>query len=904
MLVADIATSSPSSGRPEFRQRSCRAALSRLHRSLSLRGPCNTQVSAFSTAAQPPAGLFSVGLQHCSISPPSGLLRNTARWNQNPRSAQPFAPHFLGARGVRIRQRVIKLRLLRASQASPRVQRHKSVPADQDAQTANGLVQPSGHPSKVQLDSRRRQRRVRHGGKPLTPGEQHQQVLQHQKLLQQQLQQQQPPFKNKPLTREEGQQHQEREALSKRGTVQAQPLIATDQQLAAGGGRSQKRMGKKRQSEAISGAAGGQAQSVPARLPGQSNKHKKSRPMTPELQVRQWVQATARDGDLGLALRAFDRLVKEGISLPPDLFGTLMYTFAGGDEWEGTARTHHARQLPSSLLFPPDMQATAPEETSAAAQEDEAAHSQSDAAPVLTNGSAAGLRDRAFHSEAAGAAPSMLSATHQQSALLAASHPTAAPHQAALPSQPLGEPALVSAEAAEGQTASAGPLNGHPGAKQEASPLQPGQPAHVHAEQCNPAAAEVALALHPLRPAERLAKGREVVALMQERNIPISEKCFTALARMAAAAGDADEALAVAQRAQSGPNATKRLRLFHPPLVAYTAAGNVEAAFKVMDLCDEARLDMGEADYALLLEAAAAGASWPQVQRVLTRMGQELTVLQAPTLRAAEAYFRSPSAANASRQDPVAQASPWQLERCTADPTGVVSLTSADQLQAVDLGPSEWTAFLEGLTSIAADRERNAQDFQRFTQWLSKRAKAPTMVIDGANVAFHAQNWRPGHFAFDQIRKVVAFLDKSGFHDDLLVVLHIGRIKRQKETNPDDAAWIDAMCQQHRLFVTPYGSNDDWYWMYAAVAAGLQGRLISNDEMRDHVFQLLAPRYFYKWKQRHQVYYAISPEGEVNLHQPVPFTTCVQQLPNGAWFLPLADSTAWMSARPASISNA
>lgn len=64
--------------------------------------------------------------------------------------------------------------------------------------------------------------------------------------------------------------------------------------------------------------------------------------------------------------------------------------------------------------------------------------------------------------------------------------------------------------------------------------------------------------------------------------MPLSEKCYTALARMAAAAGDADEALAVAQRAQSAPNATKRLRLFHPPLVAYIAAGNVEAAFKVI----------------------------------------------------------------------------------------------------------------------------------------------------------------------------------------------------------------------------------------------------------------------------------------------------------------------------------
>ncbi len=59
-----------------------------------------------------------------------------------------------------------------------------------------------------------------------------------------------------------------------------------------------------------------------------------------------------------------------------------------------------------------------------------------------------------------------------------------------------------------------------------------------------------------------------------------------------------------------------------------------------MDLCDEAGLEMGEAEYALLLEVAALGASWEQVQRVLTRMGQELTVLQLSTLHAAEAYFR------------------------------------------------------------------------------------------------------------------------------------------------------------------------------------------------------------------------------------------------------------------------
>ncbi len=31
------------------------------------------------------------------------------------------------------------------------------------------------------------------------------------------------------------------------------------------------------------------------------------------------------------------------------------------------------------------------------------------------------------------------------------------------------------------------------------------------------------------------------------------------------------------------------------------------------------------------------------------------------------------------------------------------------------------------------------------------------------------------------------------------------------------------------------------------------------DEMRDHLFQLLRPKYFKRWKQRHQVYYKCVP---------------------------------------------
>jgi hypothetical protein len=41
------------------------------------------------------------------------------------------------------------------------------------------------------------------------------------------------------------------------------------------------------------------------------------------------------------------------------------------------------------------------------------------------------------------------------------------------------------------------------------------------------------------------------------------------------------------------------------------------------------------------------------------------------------------------------------------------------------------------------------------------------------------------------------------------------------------------------------------YWLYAAIK--LNCLLVTNDEMRDHIFELLGSSFFPKWKQRHRV---------------------------------------------------
>ena len=70
-------------------------------------------------------------------------------------------------------------------------------------------------------------------------------------------------------------------------------------------------------------------------------------------------------------------------------------------------------------------------------------------------------------------------------------------------------------------------------------------------------------------------------------------------------------------------------------------------------------------------------------------------------------------------------------------------------------------------------------------------------------------------------------------------------------------AIVERWRQRDLVYAVPPGSNDDWYWLYAAVHCQLRhGKasvaLVSNDLMRDHHFAMLAPKCFLKWRERHQ----------------------------------------------------
>ena len=238
----------------------------------------------------------------------------------------------------------------------------------------------------------------------------------------------------------------------------------------------------------------------------------------------------------------------------------------------------------------------------------------------------------------------------------------------------------------------------------------------------------------------------------------------------------------------------------------------------------------------------------------------------------------------------------------------------------------------------------------RFIEWSTRHGPFDT-IIDGANVGMFNQNFEDAKFNFNQVERLLAHLRAERGEDSkpVLLVLHQRRVRggpagaphavkliKQWRDNSAQAALLafgkvvrgaDALersplhCTADELFTTPAGSNDDWYWLYAAVVAGTNGFLVTNDELRDHVFQMLpAPRLFYKWKERHQVWIPAAASvalirslmrlgtmrqvrfqfnsGGVVLHRPSAFTTCIQEAADGRWWMfPSSETEEWLCAQ-------
>ena len=220
------------------------------------------------------------------------------------------------------------------------------------------------------------------------------------------------------------------------------------------------------------------------------------------------------------------------------------------------------------------------------------------------------------------------------------------------------------------------------------------------------------------------------------------------------------------------------------------------------------------------------------------------------------------------------------------------------------------------LMKIASTSSLNqCKNLQAFSDWLNEQEEF-VYIVDGANVAYNKQNFENGKFSYRQIELVVNQIEKDYPGERILVIIpypYAQRIVpnsvqyngRRKLTYlaDDEIAVLERLQKNNMLYITPQGSDDDWYWMYCTVNEGRKSSsyVVTNDLMRDHRLAFLEPRPFLRWRSNQVLHFEFSkgatnesPNPDVFLIEPERFPREIQRTENGRWHIPATDTRAWL----------
>ncbi|KAL5213760.1 hypothetical protein ABZP36_002912 [Zizania latifolia] len=391
-------------------------------------------------------------------------------------------------------------------------------------------------------------------------------------------------------------------------------------------------------------------------------------------------------------------------------------------------------------------------------------------------------------------------------------------------------------------------------------------------------------------------RGFDIFARMEADGVEPNEATLTSVARLAAARSDPTMAFSIVRR-MAAAGTPPRLRTYGPALFAYCDAGDADGASEVEAHMDASGVVPEEPELAALLRVNAARGRVDQVYRLLHRARVLLRQVNDATAQLLESWFASDAASEAGLDDwdasKVKEAmlkggggwhgqgwlgkGQWSVGRSEMDKDGTCQ-RCGERLVCIDIDPSETENFAKSLTQLAIKREVK-DNFLQFQQWLCQHGPFDA-VIDAANVGLYNRN----DFSFSDVNSVVNGIQRITKSKKLpLIVLHKKRVNGGPAKLPHNQKLLERWQRAGALYATPPGSNDDWYWLYAAVSC--RSLLVTNDEMRDHLFQLLGTSFFPRWKEKHQVRLTLSGSGR-NFHLPPPYSIVIQESEEGSWHVP------------------
>ncbi|KAL9226988.1 hypothetical protein vseg_002739 [Gypsophila vaccaria] len=393
-----------------------------------------------------------------------------------------------------------------------------------------------------------------------------------------------------------------------------------------------------------------------------------------------------------------------------------------------------------------------------------------------------------------------------------------------------------------------------------------------------------------------LEMGFEIFRKMGLDRIEPNEATFTSLARLAAAKNDPGMAFDVVKRMKACGVAPK-LRSYGPVLFGFCEKGEAERAYEVDAHMVECGVVAEEAELAALLKVSVDARKGDKVYEMLHRLRVSVRQVSEETAGIVEGWFLSEAGRGVGVEnwdvgkvkEGVVRSGggchgqgwlgsgEWRVVKAVMDETGVCSCCG-EKLVCIDIDPKETEEFATSLSSLACEKEKLA-NFSQFQEWLKIHGPFDA-VVDGANVGLINTH----NFSFRQLNNVVDELRKISPSKKMpLIVLHRGRVSGGPAEHPNARRMLENWRKAGALYATPKGSNDDWYWLYAAVSN--KCLLVTNDEMRDHLFQLLGNSIFPRWKEKHQVRMMVSRKG-LDLHMPPPYSIVIQESEGGSWHVP------------------
>ena len=359
--------------------------------------------------------------------------------------------------------------------------------------------------------------------------------------------------------------------------------------------------------------------------------------------------------------------------------------------------------------------------------------------------------------------------------------------------------------------------------------------------------------------------------------------------------------------AASHPSYPFRLRTVKKAFDLACEFKQFEKACILWDLMHQANVACTESEYSTFLcLLLAVGEQTPRLTQTIEQMKSHVSYLSLPEAQRLADAFKTAG---------------WAVSPLTSsvlDASGHCSHCLQQQKRTVP-APESRQAIMNLLERELSDVK---PALNAFKTWINRYGAVPEskyhVFLDGPNIAYRGLNGVLGYFRYDIVDGVARELQAQG-HDVSIIMPgyyqtpHIGltltktpvsefhqRFHRLlKKEIPQHQMIVDSWKEQNLLFIAP--KRDDLFWLYGSLAIGSQARVVTHDQIRDHV--TLSERHglprslMMDWKIQTQVQFEATEVcrkiDSIVFDSPFNYTRSIQQHGTSAIHFPI-EQNAWL----------